>query len=60
MKAHRVDRVVPLSAITSRQKGLWFIFHEYSLISPHLPPAYEPRKIGDGRQGSCVTFSQAH
>jgi hypothetical protein len=51
---------VPLSEITASQKGLWFIFHEYSLISPHLPPAYELRKIGDRRQGSCVTFSQAH
>jgi hypothetical protein len=57
----RVDlRLVSPPEITAKQKGLWFIFHEYSLISPHLPPACEPRKIGDRRQGSCVTFSQAH
>jgi len=36
----RVDlRLVSPSEITAKQKGLWFIFHEYSLISPHLPPA---------------------
>jgi hypothetical protein len=57
----RVDsRLASPSEISAKQKGLWFIFHEYSLVSPHLSPACEVRKIGDGRQGSPVTFSEAH
>jgi hypothetical protein len=36
----RVDlQTVSLAKIASHQKGLWFTFHEYSLISPHQVPA---------------------
>jgi hypothetical protein len=40
MTLHRVDlQTASLPKIASRQKGLSFIFHEYSLISPHPSPA---------------------
>ena len=57
MTSFSVDlRLASASEISAKQKGLWFIFHEYSLVLPHSPPACEPRKIGDGRQRSPVDF----